>query len=90
LLIAFGEHVAQRVLGGTEDQVHVAVNQSWQDGRIAQIEDLRARRELTGGRHSSDQSGIDKNGAIALNAAIGGAVDQSTSTNDDCPTLHRE
>ena len=69
--------------------MHMTVNQSGQDGRAAQVDGLRAGGELASGRHARYGAGIDKERLVELQAAGGGAIDQSTSTNYGCSIMHR-
>ena len=89
LLIVLDQHVTQCIRRSAEDQMHMTVNQSGQDGRVAQVNDLRIRRKLRSGRYTGYGSGIYEDRQVAAHATGGGAVDQSTGTNDGCSILHR-
>jgi len=69
LLIVLGQEIAQRVRGVAEDQVHVGVDEAWQNRQTAQIDQFSVGRRLTHRFDANDPSVLHIQRAVALNTS---------------------
>ena len=81
LLVVLGENVEQWGRGVAEDEVHVTVDESGQDGQPGQIHNLGIGRRITRRGDALNLPVFDVQRPVTLNSSAG-PVNQQTSQND--------